>query len=120
MSESRAYASWKSAVQAFELIALAGVPTVGVRDCETNLAAVGAFVGNYLGEVHGLLRQEQERITDDVNLAARSGQEFIPCAGGDVGPVCVSGDNLRRGSGARCHIRPRRRPQVALFLADQL
>ena len=120
MSESRAYTSWKRAVEAFKLIALAGVPAVGVRDCETNLAAAGAFVGNYLGEIHGLLRQEQERITDDVNLAARSDQEFIPCAGGDVGPVCVSGHNLGRGRGAWRHVRPCRRPQVALFLADQL
>src|SRR5438046_9038584 len=105
MSESRAYTSWKRAVEAFELIALAGVPAVGVRDCETNLATVGAFVGNYFGEIHCLLRQEQEGITDDVNLAARSDQEFIPCAGGDVGPVCVSGYNLGRGRGAWRHVR---------------
>ena len=58
MSEGRAYAGRKGAIQAFQLIALAGVATVGIRDCKTDLAAVRALVGNYFGEINGLLRQE--------------------------------------------------------------
>src|SRR5215472_16911023 len=49
MSECRAYPGRKSAIQAFQLIPLAGVPAVGVRDRDTNLASVRAFVGNYFG-----------------------------------------------------------------------
>ena len=48
MSECRAYPGRKSAIQALQLIPLAGVPTVGVRDGDTNFASVRAFVGNYL------------------------------------------------------------------------
>jgi len=73
MGERRAYAGRKSPVQPLQLIALAGLSAVWVRNCDTNLAAVGAFVCNYFGEIYGLLRQEQERVADDVNLAARSG-----------------------------------------------
>jgi hypothetical protein len=34
--------------RAFQLIPLAGVPTVRVRDGDTNLASVRAFAGDYL------------------------------------------------------------------------
>ena len=61
-------------------------------------------------EGRGLISLACDALGETFNLAARSGEEFVPYAGRNVGPVCVCGDNLRGGRGAWCHVQASCRP----------
>src|SRR6266700_2563042 len=94
--DSSTYSSRKGTVQAFQPIALQGVLAVRVGNCDSDLAAVRALTRNHFCHVYCLFWQEEERVANDVDLAACSDQQFVPYVGWDVGTVSIGSNNFGR------------------------